>query len=67
MQLESPEHIGETFWFPTPEKPGNESNHTSGQRRNLKELRGLTELGTLDSNQLRGIKDWNQCPNGRIP
>ena len=38
----------ETYWFPTPENPGNESEHTPIQKRILSELRNLKELEKLN-------------------
>ena len=34
----------EQYWFPTPENPGDETNHTLIQKRKLSELRKLQEL-----------------------
>ena len=48
MQVERPDDNEEKFWFPTPENPGNEPEHSPIQRRNLKELRELAELEKLD-------------------
>ena len=48
MQVERPENNEEKFWFPTPENPGNELEHSPIQKRILKELRELAELEKLD-------------------
>ena len=48
MQVERPEDNEEKFWFPTPEHPGNEQEHSPIQKRILKELRDLAELEKLD-------------------
>ena len=48
MQVERPDDNEETFWFPTPENPGYEPEHSPIQRRILKELRELAELEKLD-------------------
>ena len=48
MQVDKPEDIEEKFWFPTPDNPGNEQEHTTIQKRILKELRELAELEKLD-------------------
>ena len=48
MQVERPEDNDEKFWFPTPENPGNEQEHSPIQKRILKELRELIELEKLD-------------------
>ena len=38
----------ETYWFPTPENPGNSEEHTPIQKRILRELQALQDLETLD-------------------
>ena len=48
MQVERPDDNEEKFWFPTPEHPGNEQEHSPIQKRILKELRDLAELEKLD-------------------
>ena len=48
MQVERPEDNEEKFWFPTPENPGNEQQHSPIQKRLLIELRKLVELEKLD-------------------
>ena len=48
MQVERPEDNKEKFWFPTPENPGNEQEHSPIQKRFVKELRELAELEKLD-------------------
>ena len=48
MQVDSPEDNEEKFWFPTPDNPGNEQEHTAIQKRILNELRELAELEKLD-------------------
>ena len=48
MQVERPEDNEEKFWFPTPENPGNEQEHSPIQKRISKELRELAELEKLD-------------------
>ena len=48
MQVERPEDNEEKFWFPAPEHPGNEQEHSPIQKRILKELRDLAELEKLD-------------------
>ena len=48
MQVDKPEDIEGKFWFPTPDNPGNEQEHTAIQKRILKELRELAELEKLD-------------------
>ena len=51
MQVDSSEQIEEKFWFPTPENPGDESEHTPIQQRILRELRQLQRLEELDPKQ----------------
>ena len=48
MQVERPDDNEEKFWFPTPEHPGNEQEHSPIQKRILKELRDLAEPEKLD-------------------
>ena len=48
MQVDSSEQTDERFWFPTPENPGDESEHTPIQQRILRELRELQRLEELD-------------------
>ena len=48
MQVERPEDNEEKFWFPTPENPGNEQEHSPIQKRISKELRELAELEKFD-------------------
>ena len=48
MQVERPDDKEEKFLFPTPEDPGNESEHSPTQRRILKQFRELAELEKLD-------------------
>ena len=48
MQVERPEHNEEKVWFPTPENPGNEQEHSPIQKRILKELRELAALEKRD-------------------
>ena len=67
MPFESPEHNGEKFWFPTPENPGNESEHFLVQQRILRELREPAECGTLDPEKARNYgPKFYHCPNGTI-
>ena len=48
LQVERPEDNEEKFWFPTPEHPGNEQEHSTIQKRILKKLRELAALEKLD-------------------
>ena len=38
----------ETYWFPTPQNPGNEKEHTPIQTRILSEIRELEQLEKLN-------------------
>ena len=51
MQVDSPEQTEGKFWFPTPENPGDELEHTPIQQRILRELRELQRLEELDPKQ----------------
>ena len=51
VQVDSSEQTEEKFWFPTPENPGDESEHTPIQQRILRELRELQRLEELDPKQ----------------
>ena len=46
--------VNETYWFPTPQNPGNEREHTPIQTRILNELRELEQL-----EQLNPLEDTN--------
>ena len=48
MKSTNNEQNDETLWFPTPENPGNEDEHTPKQRRILKEIRELIKKEQLD-------------------
>ena len=41
LRINKPDQQTKTFWFPTPENPGNTEQHTPIQMRILKELRQL--------------------------
>ena len=60
--------INETYWFPTPQNPGNEREHTPIQTHSLNELRELeileriSPLEDIDSrNQFLSSFDWTDC------
>ena len=57
MQVERPDDNEEKFWFPTPEHPGNEQEHSPIQKRILKELRDLAELEKLDPSENEGSRN----------
>ena len=48
MKSNEHEQSDENLWFPTPENPGNEEEHTPIQRRILKEIRELIQKENLD-------------------
>ena len=48
MKSKESEQNDENLWFPTPENPGNEDEHTPIQRRILKEIRELIQKEQLD-------------------
>ena len=43
-----PDELNETYWFPTPQNPGNEQEHTPIQTRILNELRELEQLEKIN-------------------
>ena len=59
------DQVNETYWFPTPQNPGNEKEHTPNQTRILNELRELEQLEKLNTlentnsrNQFLSNFDW---------
>ena len=42
------DEVNETYWFPTPQNPGNEKEHTPIQARILNELRELEQMEKLN-------------------
>ena len=48
MKSSNDEQNDENHWFPTPENPGNEDEHTPLQKRILKEIRELIKKEQLD-------------------
>ena len=50
--------VNETYWFPTPQNPGNKKEHTPIQTRILNELRELEQLEKL--NPLENTNSRNQ-------
>ena len=59
MQTSKTDEVNETYWFPTPQNPGNEREHTPNQTRILNELRELEELEKLNSSEK--TTSGNQC------
>ena len=58
LKTSKPDEVNETYWFPTPQNPGNEQEHTPIQKRILNELRELGQLEKL--NPLENIDSRNQ-------
>ena len=59
------DEVNETYWFPTPQNPGNEKKHTPIQTRILNDLRELEQLeklnpleNTISRNQFLSNFDW---------
>ena len=52
------DEVNETYWFPTPQNPGNEKEHTPIQTRILNELRELEQIEKL--NPLENTESRNQ-------
>ena len=48
MKTSKTDEVTETYWFPTPQNPGNEREHTPIQTRILNELRELEQLEQLN-------------------
>ena len=44
LKTSKTDEVNETYWFPTPQNPGNEKEHTPIQTRILNELRELEQL-----------------------
>ena len=65
LKTSKPDEVNETYWFPTPQNPGNEKEHTPIQTRILNELRELEQLEKLNPlansdsrNQFLSNFDW---------
>ena len=58
LKTSKPDEVNETYWFPTPQNPGKEEEHTPIQTRILHELRQLEKLEKL--NPLENIDPRNQ-------
>ena len=58
LQTSKTDDVNETYWFPTPQNPGNEKEHTPIQTRILNELRELEQLEKL--NPLENTDSRNQ-------
>ena len=58
LKTSKTDEVNETYWFPTPQNPGNKKEHTPIQTRILNELRELEQLEKL--NTLENINSRNQ-------
>ena len=58
LKTSKTDEFNETYWFPTPQNPGNEKKYTPIQTRILNELRELDQLQKL--NQLEKTNSRNQ-------
>ena len=58
LKTSKPDKVNETYWFPTPQNPGNEQEHTLIQTPFLIELREVEQLEKL--NPLESIDSRNQ-------
>ena len=58
LKTSKTDEVNETYWFPTPQNPGNEKDHTPIQTRLLNELRELEQLEKL--NPLENTHSRNQ-------
>ena len=65
MQVERPEDREEKFWFPSPGNLGNEDEHSSTQKRILKELQELSEREKFDPRKKKTLEtSCFQCSTG---
>ena len=51
LKTSKDDEVNETYWFPTPQNPGNEKEHTPIQTRILNELRELEQLEKLNPSE----------------
>ena len=65
LKTSKTDEVNETYWFPTPQNPGNEEEHTPIQTRLLNELRELEQLEKINPledtdsrNQFLSNFDW---------
>ena len=58
LKTSKPDEVNETYWFPAPQNPGNQEEHTPIQTSILKELRELEQLEKL--NPLENTETRNQ-------
>ena len=60
LKTSTTDEVNDTYWFPTPQNPGNEEEHTPIQTRILNELRELEQLEKL--NPLEDTNSRDQFP-----
>ena len=72
MKSNETEQNNRNLWFPTPENPGNEEEHTPIQRRILKEIRELIKKEELDPtkdqesrNKILGLKAMTESNSNK--
>ena len=65
LKTSKTDEVNQTYWFPTPQNPGNEKEHTPIQTRILNELREIEQLEKLNPledtdsrNQFQSNFDW---------
>ena len=54
MKISKPDEVNETYWFPSPQNPGNETEHTLTQTCILNDVREIEQL-----EQLNPLEDTN--------
>ena len=57
LKTSKTDEVKETYWFPTPQNPGNEREHTPIQTRILNELRELEQLKKLNPRENTNSRD----------
>ena len=68
LKTSKTDEVNETYWFSTPQNPGNERQHTPNQTRILNELRELEQLEQLNPPEDIDSRDhffcnfdWTDC------
>ena len=61
LKTSKTDEVNETYWFPTPQNPGNEKEHTPIQTRILIELRELEQLEKLNPLEDTGSRNQFLC------
>ena len=54
LKISKPDEVNETYWFPSPQNPGNETEHTLTQTCILNDVREIEQL-----EQLNPLEDTN--------